>query len=487
MKNVYTDNGAVKRETRFEDRALYDAMSDGLVIMRVKDFELVYSNRAFESFDSDFERKKVIELLQEHIAGKISEDETALKGGYTKISVKNLILSDGEEGRVIVLIKHRDMPFREHYEILNESESQMGMGTWQYQITEDKLSSSKGMNHLFGYTTEDGPFAQNLYQYLDFVVDEDKSKITQALSQVVEKGIQVHDVEHRVIRKDKKIRLFSISTLRVLKENGNAYAIQGIIRDITELRQNEVDIADNIKKLNQSNDALSEFAYTASHDLQEPLRKIEAYGDRLKKSLGDELPERSSRYLDKMILATGRMSHLIEDILKLSRVSSANTQPEKVNLKMILDGIMGDYEESIRATKAVIKYDLPEVFGSQTQYHQLFQNLIGNSIKFRSEERTPTINITYAKASEKALEKVDLPVAVDYYEIVFKDNGIGFEQQFAKTVFAPFKRLFGRSEFPGTGIGLAIVKKIVENHGGAIRVESEEGVGTRFFIYLPKK
>ncbi|WP_055151521.1 sensor histidine kinase [Jiulongibacter sediminis] len=486
MKNVFVDQ-VRKQETRFEDRALYEAMSDGFVIITTDTLEVEYSNKNFESFESEFEREKVISLLKDLVKGDISEDDLAQMAGYSKISVKKVSLSDSTEAKLIVLVKNRKMPFRGHYQILNEAESKMAMGTWQYLLQEDKLSVSDGMMNLFGFSPEDVEhFPQDIQSYLSFVIEEDRKRVTDALAYVIETSSQVEDLEHRIIDRNGKMRLLSISTLKLLTANSKVYSAQGIIRDITNIRKNETEIADNIKKLNQSNEALSEFAYTASHDLQEPLRKIEAYGNRLKKSLGDQLSEKSEHYMDKMISATTRMSDLIDDILKLSRVSSTQIEPEKISLMTVLDGIVGDYEESIRDTRAVIEYDLPELMGSDTQFHQLFQNLISNSLKFRAEDRVPAIHISHSGLSAEKAKKLGLSTITPYYEIVYKDNGIGFEQQFASKIFTPFKRLFGRAEFPGTGIGLAIVKKVVENHNGIIDVISKEGEGTTFYIYLPK-
>lgn len=485
MKNVFVDQVG-KHETRFEDRALYDAMSDGFVIMTTDTLEMEYSNRNFESFESEFEREKVISLLKDLVRGNIEESEFARLAGYSKTSVKKVSLSDGTDAKLIVLVKNQKMPFRGHYEILNEAETKMAMGTWQYLIQEDRLSVSDGMMNLFGFKPEEAEnFAKDISTYLNFVVKVDREKITEALAHIIKTGSEVEDLEHRIIHKNGRVRLLSISTLKVLTSKGQTYCAQGIVRDITEVRKNETDIADTIKKLNQSNEALSEFAYTASHDLQEPLRKIEAYGNRLRKSLGDQLSEKSGHYMEKMISATTRMSDLIDDILKLSRLSSTQTDSEKVSLMAIMDGIVGDYEESIRDTRAVIEYELPEVTGSSTQFHQLFQNLISNSLKFRAEDRVPAIHISYQNISTEKMKNLGLNTLKPYFEIVYKDNGIGFEQQFASKIFTPFKRLFGRAEFPGTGIGLAIVKKVVENHDGLISVKSKEGEGTTFYIYLP--
>lgn len=484
MKNVFLDH-IRKQETRFEDRALYEAMSDGFVIIAADTYEIEYSNQNFDDFESDFGKEKVIGLLLQLVKGELSEEEVAERGDYARISVKHVNLSDGTPAFLIVLIRNKKMPFRGHYQILNEAESRMGMGTWQYIISGDRLSCSIGMAHIFGYCNQEEGFATNFTEYLEFVLEEDRPRLHDALKHIVETNAQVEDLEHHILDKEGNEKLVSISTLRILTDKGSAYGAQGIIRDITEIRKQELAVAENIHKLNVSNEALSEFAYTASHDLQEPLRKIEAFGDRLKTSLEGEVSEKSSRYLEKMLSASARMNDLIEDILKLSRLSSVSIDPERVYLQQIFQGILGDYEETITRTGAKITYDLPEVIGSGAQLHQLFQNLLSNALKFILKDTEPIVEVRYQKAGREALKDLGLDRRKSYYVITFSDNGIGFEQQFENKIFAPFKRLYGRSEFPGTGIGLAIVKKVVENHGGAIRVQSAENQGTTFYIYLP--
>ncbi len=483
MKNVFLDQ-VRKQETRFEDRALYDAMSDGFLIIAADSFEIEYSNRSFEDFESEAERKKVIDLLLQLVRGEISEEKLAQLTDYTKISLKSVNLSDGTAAWLVVLVKNNTMPFRGHYSILNEAEGRIGMGTWQYLIREDKLSFSKGMAQLFG-VAEGEHFANNFGEYLAYVNEDDRHRIAESLNYVIATGKQVEDLEHHVTDKYGNEKLLSISTLKILISKDGVYGAQGIIRDITEIKKQELAVAENIRKLNASNEALSEFAYTASHDLQEPLRKIEAFGDRLKSSLSEEMTEKSERYLEKMLSASDRMSHLIDDILKLSRLSSVSIEPEQVSLQEIFKGILSDYEETIDRTGASIAYNLPDVAGSPAQFHQLFQNLLGNALKFMKENRKPVVEVNFRKASKEEVKSQGLNTKVSYYLIAFKDNGIGFEQKFESKVFAPFKRLYGRSEFPGTGIGLAIARKVAENHGGLIRAESTEDVGTTFYIYLP--
>jgi len=229
-------------------------------------------------------------------------------------------------------------------------------------------------------------------------------------------------------------------------------------------------------ELNKSNRELEDFAFVASHDLQEPLRKIQAFSDRLENSYRNELDDRGRDYLMRMKNAAARMSLLINDLLALSRVATKRkpfvTQP----LKPIVDGALDDLEVVIEETKANIQIaSLPTVSCDDSQLRQLFFNLIANALKFRKSNVVPEISI--------AEVPTDDPQSVC---ILVKDNGIGFDPQYEEKIFSPFQRLHERSEYPGTGIGLTLCRRIVERHGGVITSHSEVGIGASFYITLQR-
>jgi light-regulated signal transduction histidine kinase (bacteriophytochrome) len=226
-------------------------------------------------------------------------------------------------------------------------------------------------------------------------------------------------------------------------------------------------------KLEESNRALQDFAYIASHDLQEPLRKIETFGGLLASEFASISEEQGKDYLGRMQNAAARMRAFIQDLLNYSRVSTKVEPPRRLNLKTIVQDVLSELEVSISQTHANIKIgDLPQVNADPVQMHQLFQNLIGNALKFHGNEQ-PAIEVSSPGCSDAICE------------IHVTDNGIGFDQKYAERVFAPFQRLHGRSRYEGSGMGLAICKKIVERHGGTIRAESISGKGATFIIDLP--
>lgn len=239
----------------------------------------------------------------------------------------------------------------------------------------------------------------------------------------------------------------------------------------------------NVKELNKSNHDLEQFAYIASHDLQEPLRKIRNFTELLGKNLSD--PAKADKYLEKIDSASSRMSTLIKDVLNYSRLSKAGDHFEESDLQRILENVKSDVELIIEEKKAKITAQpLPVIIGMPLQLHQLFYNLINNALKFSTEK--PVITIGCRKLEAAEIEKhPDLHGSVNYIELLFKDNGIGFEQKYAEQVFTIFKRLNARDSFEGTGIGLALCKKITDNHHGSISAESEPGKGTAFRVILP--
>lgn len=239
----------------------------------------------------------------------------------------------------------------------------------------------------------------------------------------------------------------------------------------------------NLRELNKSNHDLEQFAYIASHDLQEPLRKIRNFTELLQESLAD--PEKAMRYVEKIDTASERMSALIRDVLNYSRLSKAEAQFEDVDLNKIVNDVKGDVELIVEEKKAVInRVKLPVISGIRLQLHQLFYNLITNGLKFNSGKPVISINARELDFDE-VKQYPDLHSSVKYTEISVKDNGIGFEQRYADQIFTIFKRLNPKEKFEGTGIGLALCKKIVDNHHGIIKAISEPGKGTEFRIILP--
>ncbi|MGB8702676.1 MAG: ATP-binding protein, partial [Thermosynechococcaceae cyanobacterium] len=246
----------------------------------------------------------------------------------------------------------------------------------------------------------------------------------------------------------------------------------------------EEELEQKIKQLAQSNAELEQFAYVASHDLQEPLRKIEAFGDRLQSKYGAELGDKGKEYIDRMQNAAGRMRTLIQDLLEFSRISGKAQPFDSVNLKEVIEGVLDDLETGIEETGSSIEVgSLPIMDADPLQMRQLFQNLLGNALKFRQIDKP--LKVIIQSQILKVSQKNGQPKSSATCQITIADNGIGFEQKYTDRIFKVFQRLHSKSEYAGTGIGLAVCAKIVERHGGSITAESVLGQGATFIITLP--
>jgi light-regulated signal transduction histidine kinase (bacteriophytochrome) len=233
----------------------------------------------------------------------------------------------------------------------------------------------------------------------------------------------------------------------------------------------------NIKELERSNQHLEEFANAASHDLKEPIRKIHLYITMLKQQLGVKLNANELKTFDKIERATERMRLLVDDLLAYSYVSQIPHEKVQIDLHDELKHVIDDLEHEIEMHKAKVSIEtLPVVFGYKRQLMQMFQNLISNALKYSRKDLLPQITIS-GESVERDGKK--------YHLIKVKDNGIGFDNQYAEKIFQMFTRLHGKNEYSGTGIGLSIVKKVVENHNGMVKAEGHPGEGSIFFVYLP--
>ncbi len=261
--------------------------------------------------------------------------------------------------------------------------------------------------------------------------------------------------------------------------DGAISGIRSFMVNMTERKRTEEILQRQAAELSRSNAELEQFAYVASHDLQEPLRKIIAFGDRLRNKYGDALGEQGLDYLTRMQNASARMQTLIQDLLTLSRVATQPRPFTKVNLREIIDGVVWDLESRIEPLKGRIEIGpLPAMMADRVQISQLFQNLIGNALKFHKPDEPPVVKV-YAEAYE--------PTEEGNWKIIVADNGIGFDPKHSERIFQIFQRLHGRGEYEGSGIGLSICRKIVDRHGGSITAQSDLGQGTRFTITLDKR
>jgi len=268
-----------------------------------------------------------------------------------------------------------------------------------------------------------------------------------------------------------------------LRQDEVIYGVLILGHEITNIMEANEKLKVLNEQLIKSNQDLEQFAYVASHDLQEPLRKIQTFAQLADRELKED--DEPKKYLEKITGSARRMAELIQAVLNYSRLSKKSEEFESVDLNKVLDSIETDLELLIAEKEAIIQSgSLPEIEGINLQLSQLFFNLIGNSLKFSVKK--PVISIRCRMLTGKEITRHNVPgQREEFVELVFADNGVGFEQQYAERIFTIFQRLHDRQSYSGTGIGLALCKKIVENHNGFISAESEPGEGAAFYIYLP--
>jgi PAS domain S-box-containing protein len=292
------------------------------------------------------------------------------------------------------------------------------------------------------------------------------------------------------VRKDGTEFWGSVVITALHNSSGDIIGFSKVTRDLTErrlaeesLRASAAQLDVKNKTLERLNSELSSFSYIASHDLKEPLRKIQTFAARLENVPG--MTEVQSQYVGKILHSASRMQKLINDLLAYSEVSSDDSVLDRVDLNQIVQNVKNDLEVLIQEKKGVIKSkSLPVVNGIPHQFHQLFHNLLSNALKFTRDGVPPLIQIDCRTIRGPELAEMK-EKGNKYYLVSVKDNGIGFDEEFASKIFQAFQRLHSKHEFSGTGIGLAIVKKVVENHGGVVEARSTIGSGSTFNIYLP--
>jgi PAS domain S-box-containing protein len=281
-----------------------------------------------------------------------------------------------------------------------------------------------------------------------------------------------------------------------LRESGRTIGEVLVFTDITERKRTEEALAQRTVELTRSNAELEQFAFVASHDLQEPLRKIQAFGDRLKVKCDVASLGEGREYLERMQNAAARMRRLIDDLLTFSRVISRTEPFAPVDLNKVTREVLSDLEVRIEKSGATVHVsELPTIEADPLHMRQLLQNLIGNALKFHEPSAKPVVNITGrivtggANATETAVLRMramrDKTANGRFCELTVQDNGIGFEEKYLDRIFAVFQRLHGKQEYEGTGIGLAVCRRIVDRHGGSITARSKPGEGATFVVMLP--
>ena len=371
--------------------------------------------------------------------------------------------------------------------LMDEYEVFLKFGTWEYSLDTMAISWSVGMYHLFGYDVEkdkDLVINEALYEKHIDPADYKKGLINR---QEAYDNQSEYFWQYRITSNTGEIRWLETYG-RFMRENGKINSIFGLTRDITRLKTYEHSLETKIRELNRSNAELEEFAYVASHDMQEPLRKLLTFSERLTSKFGDILQEEGKLYINRMVAAANNMRLLIDNLLDFSRVARVSEAFQTTDLNEILQKVLADVEVSMEETRAKVNIEpLPVIEAHPESMRQLFVNIISNAIKFRQPGVDPVINIKCDVVPDQEADMLSPRGLKKYYRISIADNGIGFEQEYAEKIFQIFQRLHGKAEYPGSGIGLAICKKIVDYHNGMIYARGGLGKGATINIILPEK
>lgn len=410
------------------------------------------------------------------------EDTTHWEAGMTKkdgsivwvkVSVSPITLTDGTEGKVFTLAYNSTIDQLKG--LLKESETRFSTLADASPVM-IWMTDPDNLCYYFNKSWLD--FTGNNFEeelgggWLRGVHPDDMKTFSNINQLLMDK--QKYSCEYRLMKNDKSYsHILEIGTPRFLPD-GSFAGYMGSCLDITEMKAAQIELDNQTKELKRSNEELEQFAYVASHDMQEPLRMIGSYIHLVEKNLHSGNIKDVDEFMKYVTDGVNRMQALINDLLHYSRVNRKGSSFAKVNVNEVVKIAVTHLTKRIEENQAIVTCDLlPEVSGDYSQLTRLFQNFIDNAIKFKAADRKPVIHISVKEVGEN-------------YEFAVSDNGIGIDDKFHNRIFVIFQRLHTRTEYEGTGIGLAVCKKIVERHGGEIRVESEVDKGTTFYFTIKK-
>ncbi|WP_345077734.1 PAS domain-containing sensor histidine kinase [Nemorincola caseinilytica] len=431
-----------------------------------------------------------LQLTQDFVVYRLRTSSGEMKPFYVYVSGADVYGTGTLSGYQFFMIPDRNgwnMPytsadtkalFLRHFEA-------EGYGTFEWIMDVDKVFWSSGVYRIYEVDPDVRDITHNFVRR--FVHPQDRERVIGVTRDAMGEYKDV-DIEFRIITARNTIKIIH-SLGRIIKDSdGKPVKYIGSVRDVSGQRAIEEHLKSKMEELRRSNSELEDFAYAASHDLQEPLRKITTFGDRLLEKYKDVLAGEGEMYLSRMNASAENMRLLINGLLDFSRITQTQAPFAQVSLSLVIKQVMTDLELKIEETGTVIEFGvLPVVDAVATHMKQLFTNLISNAMKFQKPGVPPVIRISSQPLDEDELQLQGLPARKNYHKVTVVDNGIGFEAQYANRIFQVFQRLHGKSEYPGSGVGLAICKKIMEHHKGVIYAESSKGTGARFIIIIPDR
>ncbi len=440
----------------------------------------IFKSGVFEKMVASYQSGKAVEYETsfERAGKKMWFLGKAIRSGngitVTSIDITNLKNAVDE-------LRHVNEELAIQNSILTEAKKMAKIGSYTFFFESKKFVLSDNLYRILGH--EPNEFESIQENYAKFIHPEDLVLYNRKMRQIQDQH-KVVEFTYRIITKQRKIK--------ILKTNGNFSSrngqkiMAGVVQDITKQYGTESKLRQKNIELKRSNTELDSFNRVASHDLQEPLRKIQMFLSRIDEEDKQKLSERGQQNLEKVSQAAIRMQSLIINLLTYSRIDNKHENFEKVDLEVVLEKVLEDLAIPIQDAQVTLIYDkLPVVEGVVYQLEQLFSNLVSNAIKYRNTDKLPKIKILCERVHRNQIPENFHKTFLHFHKITFVDNGIGFAAEYAEKIFEVFERLHQKTEYSGTGIGLAICKKIVENHNGFIHAVSDPGMGSAFIFYLP--
>lgn len=402
-----------------------------------------------------------------------------------------------EEGRK--MMKGTVMDLTERYSMLQQlrdneilfkqAQERAQIGNFVWNLKNNEIFWSDELYHIYGLDPQGEKITYK--RYSELLNAKEREYLLAQIEKTVASGTQA-DFDLQITQENGTQKVLNIKAEVQRDKKGSPDRFIGTVQDVTEkqlmiekLRKNEDELQQKNMELALSNQSLQEFAYVASHDMKEPLRKISTFGQMLLQFADEGLNEKGKFFAQKMIEGSFRMQQMVDDLLSFAVISN-NKAFERVSLNQIVDKVLTDLELKIRDKNATIEVgDLPDAKVVSAQFEQLFLNLISNSLKFSKEDVPPLITIHSSYPNKDEIKALGLLPRTKYLKITVTDNGIGFEPEYANKIFGMFQRLHGKVDYEGSGIGLSVCKKIVENHGGIIKATGHLNVGATFEIIIP--
>lgn len=474
-------------------------------VFKIFEIDQISSLTDFLEYVHPGDREKLQEALDKAMKGEADYEceYRYRKNGKEKILWSRGVVSFKDNKPLVLKGTVMDITDR-HYilqrlerneELYKQAQKLTHIGNWTWDLATGQIKYSDELLRIYGLKpNEEMTFEKSI----KLVHPEDVEKVNDSLNYSIETH-KPHSLDFRIIRADGAERIIRRNAEVLVDEKGKPYKLAGTGQDITkevllnkEIKDRELQLAELNASLEQknialenSNKELTSFSYIASHDLQEPLRKIKTFSNLILEKEKNLSPDGKDCF-ERIMISAERMQKLIEDLLAFSRTQIFEKKFEPVDLNHILEEVKLLYSEAISEGRVEINFKkLPVINAVSFQIQQLFENIVSNSVKYHIPGKKTEITITSKLVSSEEMPFFHLAKPINYYKISIADNGIGFDQKYSEKIFEIFQRLHGKNEYGGTGIGLSICKKIVENHNGFIEAIGKINKGATFIIYFP--